>query len=301
MNTDSINRYIDEHLSEKRRIHTEGVCRTAVALAEKYGADTDKAVTAARFHDLYRGRANDEINALIDRYGIEKKYRDNADLAHGKIAAAAMERDWNIDDEEILDAVSYHTTGRAGMTLLDKVIYLADAIEPGRDYPGVDHLRRLADSDLDKACLAALSGTIKHIEEQGGYMDPFTLQAWKDLKKQEEQMNSKDLAILAAKAADSRKGTDITIIDIGAKSSFADYMVLASGGSERQIAALADEVEDAFAKEGILVKNIEGKKESGWILMDYGDIIVNFLTEDMRGKYNIEKVWGDCATVPVDL
>ena len=71
-------------------------------------------------------------------------------------------------------------------------------------------------------------------------------------------------------------------------------MVLASGGSERQVGTLCDELEEQFEKEGVFVKSIEGKKTSGWILMDYGDIIVNLLTVEMREKYNIEKVWGDC-------
>lgn len=110
-------------------------------------------------------------------------------------------------------------------------------------------------------------------------------------------MDTKEMAILAAKAIDRRKGDDVVIIDVGQKSSFADYMVVAGGGSQRQIGALADEVEFALEKDGIYVKNIEGKKESGWILMDYGDIVVNLMTRDSREKYNIESVWGDCSRV----
>ena len=74
-------------------------------------------------------------------------------------------------------------------------------------------------------------------------------------------------------------------------------MILASGSNERLVGALADEVEDAFAKEGLLARSIEGKKESGWILLDFGDIIVNVLTLEMRERYNIEKVWADCETL----
>ena len=107
-------------------------------------------------------------------------------------------------------------------------------------------------------------------------------------------MNCKDMAIFSAKVLDDKKARDIVVIDIGTKAAFADYMVLASGGSERQIGTLCDELEEKFEKEGVFVRNIEGKKNSGWLLMDYGDIIVNLLTVDMREKYNIEKVWGDC-------
>ncbi|MBK5245725.1 MAG: ribosome silencing factor [Peptostreptococcaceae bacterium] len=107
-------------------------------------------------------------------------------------------------------------------------------------------------------------------------------------------MNSREMAILAAKTLDSKKALDIICLDIESKSSIADYFILASGGSERQIKALSEEVDDQFAKEGLIVKSIEGKASSGWILLDYGDIIVSVLTIEMREKYNIEKVWGDC-------
>ena len=110
-------------------------------------------------------------------------------------------------------------------------------------------------------------------------------------------MDTRELALTAAKALDDKQGTDIVIIDIGEKSSFADYLVLASGSNERLIAALTDEVEDKMAEEGVLVRSIEGTKESGWILMDYGDMIVNILTTEMRERYNIEKVWADCEKI----
>lgn len=118
--------------------------------------------------------------------------------------------------------------------------------------------------------------------------------------KRRDMMNSKELARKAAGLMDKRKGEDILIIDIGEKSSFADYFILASGGSERQIGALADDVEEAMEKDGLPVKCIEGTKESGWILMDYGDIIVNVLTREMRERYNIEKVWVDCDKLPLE-
>jgi ribosome-associated protein len=107
-------------------------------------------------------------------------------------------------------------------------------------------------------------------------------------------MDIKAMAMVAAKAIDDKKGQDISIIDIGPKAAFADYMIIASGGSDRQVKALCDEVEDKLAEQGVFVKHIEGKNNSGWILMDYGDIIVNLLTVDLRERYNIEKVWADC-------
>lgn len=114
-------------------------------------------------------------------------------------------------------------------------------------------------------------------------------------------IKNKEAALLAAKVLDNKKAQDIVAIDIGVKSSFADYFVLASGGSERQISALRDEIDDEFAKANIELKGIEGQPSSGWILMDFGDIIVNLLTVEMRQRYNIEKVWGDCEFLELDL
>ena len=113
-------------------------------------------------------------------------------------------------------------------------------------------------------------------------------------------METREQALTAAKALDAKQATDIVVIDIAEKSSFADYLVLASGSNERLIAALTEEVEDKMAKEGILARSIEGTKESGWILMDYGDVIINILTNEMRDRYNIEKVWADCEKVELE-
>lgn len=110
-------------------------------------------------------------------------------------------------------------------------------------------------------------------------------------------MTSKEMADLAVQVLDSKKGRDIVAIEIAEKSSFADYLILATGGSNRQVAALTDDVEDAFAKEGQFPKSIEGKNGTGWVLMDMGDILVNIFDEDTRNKYSIEKVWGDCPII----
>ena len=112
-------------------------------------------------------------------------------------------------------------------------------------------------------------------------------------------MENKEIALLAAKTLSDKKAADVIVIDIMEKAPFADYMVIATGGSDRQVEALVDYVEDALAKENVLVKHIEGKA-SGWILMDFGDIIVNVFTQEQREKYNIEKIWGDCTFLDLE-
>lgn len=302
-----IEKYVRSHLSDKRWNHTVNVVSEAEKLCQMYGGDMEKCVTAAIFHDVVKELLNEELNALVRKFGFDEKYIDSPNLSHGKIAAALLKHEWGIDDEDIINAVSYHTTGRAGMSKTEKIVFIADAIEPTRVYNGVEAIRKATYEDLDRGCLKSLTDTVEHLKEKGvSYIDEDTLRAreWfeeqiDDFRKERDgnHMNSKDYALLAAETLDSKKAEDIIIFDIAEKSSIADYLILATGLNERSVGALIDEVEDRLAQEGLLVKSIEGKKESGWILMDYGDIIVNVLTAEKRDRYNIEKVWADCDTL----
>lgn len=302
-----IEKYVRSHLSDKRWNHTVNVVSEAEKLCQMYGGDMEKCVTAAIFHDVVKELPNEELNALVRKFGFDEKYIDSPNLSHGKIAAALLKHEWGIDDEDIINAVSYHTTGRAGMSKTEKIVFIADAIEPTRVYNGVEAIRKATYEDLDRGCLKSLTDTVEHLKEKGvSYIDEDTLRAreWfeeqiDDFRKERDgnHMNSKDYALLAAETLDSKKAEDIIIFDIAEKSSIADYLILATGLNERSVGALIDEVEDRLAQEGLLVKSIEGKKESGWILMDYGDIIVNVLTAEKRDRYNIEKVWADCDTL----
>lgn len=184
---DSITERIERSYSEERKKHTYGVLATATELAGLYGADPGKIRTAALFHDLFRGIPTKALDVYVRQLGLPAKYLGNPNLAHSKLAAIVMERDYGIDDPEILDAVRYHTTGRAGMGLIEKILFLADAIEPGRSYPGVESLRELARLDLNKACLTALERTIDYVGTKSEYLDPDTLLARDWLIKEEKQ------------------------------------------------------------------------------------------------------------------
>lgn len=113
-------------------------------------------------------------------------------------------------------------------------------------------------------------------------------------------MSSKDIAMKLAELLNSKKAEDIVVIDIAEKSSFSDFLVVASGTSDRHIESLIDDVEDLAAQDGVPTKGIEGKNGTGWILLDLGDVIVNIFSREMRSKYNIEKVWADCEMTHVE-
>lgn len=171
---------LKENLSEKRFGHTERVRETASELADRYGEDIEKAELASLFHDMYREISEDELEARIDEYHLDKcRYSGNIELAHGKIAAAAMRVKYRIEDADTINAVSFHTTGRAGMSLLEKIIFIADATEPLRNYPGVENLRETLKKDLNRACMLALRNTIKFLNEKKIRIDRDTLEAEK--------------------------------------------------------------------------------------------------------------------------
>ena len=112
-------------------------------------------------------------------------------------------------------------------------------------------------------------------------------------------MESKEIAQVIGNLLSEKKARDVVLIDIAEKSSFADYFVIATGGSERQLGALAEDVEDKFAEVGITPKSKDGRPDTGWILVDGGDVIVNLFTEATRDKYTLEKIWSDCESILV--
>jgi len=177
-----ITEYLGKNLKEKRLKHVYSVAQEAVKLAEKYGEDIQKAEIAALFHDMFRSTPVSSLDMYIKHFGLPKKIIGNANLSHGKVAAEIMKRDYGIEDEDILNAVAFHTTGRAGMSTLEKIVFLADAIEPGRNYPTVEETRSLAYIDLDKACISSLERTVEYIQGIGEYLDPDTVEALDDLK-----------------------------------------------------------------------------------------------------------------------
>jgi predicted HD superfamily hydrolase involved in NAD metabolism len=135
-----------------------------------------KAETAAIFHDYAKFRPKDEMRQIILNQNFPQDLLHyHAELWHAPAGAYLVEREAGIKNKEVLDAIRYHTSGRPGMTLLEKVIYLADYIEPGRHFPGVDEVRALAKENLDKALIQAVKNTILFLmkKNQPVYPDSF--------------------------------------------------------------------------------------------------------------------------------
>ncbi|GGH28110.1 bis(5'-nucleosyl)-tetraphosphatase (symmetrical) YqeK [Paenibacillus segetis] len=173
---------VSSGMPAKRWRHTEGVMETSVLLCERFGADPQKGDLAALLHDLAKYWPIEEQVAVIQDNNLNLELlQHDKQLLHAEVAAFVSQRDYGVEDPEVLDAIRYHTSGRVGMTLLDKIVCLADYIEPGRDFPGVDKIRELAQHSLDEALIAGFDSTISFLIEKRKVIFPLTMLARNDL------------------------------------------------------------------------------------------------------------------------
>ncbi|HEX7057775.1 MAG TPA: bis(5'-nucleosyl)-tetraphosphatase (symmetrical) YqeK [Bacilli bacterium] len=178
MNRDDIFHAVQKRLAESRWKHTLGVAETAVRLANRYGGDAGKADLAALLHDVAKNWPVAEQERVLREHGASPDLFDyDKELWHAPVGALVAKRDFAVYDEEILNAIRWHTSGREGMSQLDKIICLADYIEPGRSYPGVDRIRELAEHSLEEALVAGFDGTIRFLLEKGKKIYPLTVAA----------------------------------------------------------------------------------------------------------------------------
>lgn len=298
---------VKEQITEKRYIHTLGVMQTAIELAEKYGADVKRSELAAIFHDYAKFRSKEEMEQIIIKQNMPKQLLDyHSELWHAPVGAYLVQMEAGITDEEILQAIRFHTTGNKDMNLLDKIVFLADYIEPGRKFPGVDEVRKAANESLDQAVIMALKNTIKFLLDKNQAVYPDTLETYnsmvrgKKIRKEDYNfMSEKDIVYIAAKAADDKRAEDITVLDMRGVSLVADYFIICHGNSEKQVQAIAREVKDKAQESDIHIKRLEGFDEARWVLVDLGDVIVHVFHRDERIYYNLERLWGDAARVNI--
>ena len=182
MDRNAIMERVRAQMPERRWTHTEGVMETAVRLAKRYGADPEKAELAAILHDVAKYWAiGDQKQALIESGEAGDLLEYDPALWHAPVGAYVAKRDYGVDDPEVLDAIRWHTSGRVGMTTLDKVVCLADYMEPGRDFPGVDRIREEAERSLERALLLGFDSTISFLLAKGRPIYPLTVMARNDL------------------------------------------------------------------------------------------------------------------------
>ncbi len=180
---------LKERLLEKRYIHSLNVADSALILAEKYGADVEKAYFAGLVHDIMKNTSEEEQLQIMEKGGIilSRTERQNKKLWHAMAGECFLRTEMGITDADILNAVRYHTTGRAGMSLLEKVVYIADYISAERDYEDVDVMRDLSlNAGLDEAALYALKYSFTSLSEKEKLIHTDSVEYYNELILQKE-------------------------------------------------------------------------------------------------------------------
>ncbi len=179
MDREKIKERLEKMVSPQKYIHSLNVMHTAKSLCEALHEDSDRAEIAGLLHDCAKDLPDESILNLCEKYDIEVDdiCRVQPKLLHGPLGAALAEDIFKIRDEAILCAISCHTMGKENMSLLDKIVFITDYIEPDRNFPGVNQIRKIVYTDINKAMIISLERTIKHIMVKGGLIHPNTIRA----------------------------------------------------------------------------------------------------------------------------
>lgn len=171
--------YLKENLEEKRYAHTLGVAETAKKLARLNGISEEKAEIAGLAHDIAKNISKDRMKEIIKENNIilSDLEKVSKNLWHSIIAPVEAKNKFKIKDEEILDSIRWHTTGKENMSILTKIIYITDMIEPGRNFEGVEELRKITFENLDKGVFCGLTSTIRVLLLQNLLIDENTIRA----------------------------------------------------------------------------------------------------------------------------
>lgn len=180
-NIEDMNKRLSKYMDANRYYHTQGVRFMSSALAMAHGADIQKAEVAGLLHDCAKCLPDSKKIKICDKNDIEitRVERDNPFLLHSKVGAYIAAEKYGIDDEEILDAIRYHTTGRPGMRMLEQIVFIADYIEPRRNKSQrLPEIRLEAFRDLDECCYMILKDMLIFLRTKSGEIDSNTQEAY---------------------------------------------------------------------------------------------------------------------------
>ena len=185
-----IRKQLSKALDNKRYEHTQGVAYTSAALAMRYGEDVKKAELAGLLHDCAKCLDNEKKFQICKKHNIyiSDAEERNPFLLHAKVGGHLAKSKYKIDDEDIIQAILSHTTGRPGMSLLEKIVYIADYIEPARDHASnLDVIRALAFQDLDEALLKIMEDILVHLKSGKKEIDPMTQMTYEYYKSKQSE------------------------------------------------------------------------------------------------------------------
>lgn len=187
MNFHEIQKILIKKMDPKRYEHTLGVVYTSASLCMQHGIDVERGMYAGILHDCAKVYKGKEQYELCKEYHLKltQVEEENFALLHAKLGAYLAKNIYGINDEEILSSILYHTTGKPNMTTLEKIVYIADYIEPHRELPMVRELRYLAFQNLDKALYQILEMSLEHLTSTGKVIDDMTKITYQFYKEQQ--------------------------------------------------------------------------------------------------------------------
>jgi len=184
MHIEEAKKVVKKQLTTKRYEHTLRVCDTAIELANHYGQSIEKVALASIFHDYAKCHSKETLKEHIISYQLPTQLLDfHHELWHGPVGAKLVEKRYDISDENVLNAIRYHTTGRQGMSPIELIVFVSDYIEPARNFPGVEEVRELAKVNIETAARIALKNTIIYLLHKNATIFPDTFLAYNELTK----------------------------------------------------------------------------------------------------------------------
>ena len=276
----------------KRFYHSLGVAEKAIEINKQHnlGLDENKLYIAGLLHDAAKLYNKEELLEILKQdHDLDYlELKNNPQVLHSFAGKYVVKDIYKIDDEEILNAIYYHTTGRKQMTLMEQVIFVADFVEDRtRLEPYFDSIRKALEISLDFATYKMLITTKEHLDKQNKKMFSLGLEAYDYYK----ELIEKNRLNNVVKSLEKAVVDNIKIYDMQELTPFYDYVIIASASSTRQAAAAINYVKDDEEKKGEIIKTPIYDTNSTWLLLDLKDIIIHVFVGDERDKYNLDNMY----------
>lgn len=308
-----IKEYIKNNLSEKRYKHSLGVADTAENIGEALGlpeSTLSKLIRAGLCHDVSKELPVAEQLALLDEKPDEDYIK--VPLTLHQISGAALAKKLFSIDKETENMIKYHCTGSPGMSLCDKIVFLSDFIEPGREYEACRRLRKefyskeITEAHINETFITCCKRQLDHIEEKGGAVHHLTRLTYiTEVNKMAENEKKLDLTNADSNVIseqirlilDEKLAKNIEIIPVRDKTVMTDYFVIANAQSTTHVKALADEVEYKLGEAGLKPLHMDGQPGGDWYVLDYGVVIVHIFVGAAREFYKLDRLWQDKSPI----
>lgn len=275
----------DDEMFERYE-HSLNVSKFCGKLVDKYkfDIDKDKVLLTGLLHDYAKFYSMEEYEQLVLEYNLDTYLLSlPRKILHSVFGGWAVKHELGINDEDILSAIEYHTTGKENMTILQKILFISDFCEEGRIGNVYDAARDLAFIDMDKCVYYILDSKIKHILERGYTIDANTQAAFRYYRKF-KNLNSGNKLENVLECINRNLVHDVNIYDLSSRHPLYDYVIVSTANSNRQMEACVSYLRDEFDLMGAEIGE-------GWTLVDLGDIILHVFSKEDREKYGLDKLY----------